>query len=229
MELKQKVAIVTGVSKGIGLSVARKFLEKGLRVAGWSRTAPDLEHPNFKFHQVDLRSFESIENAFGTTLQDFGNISVLINNAGIGYSGKMDQMPVSQWMEMFDLNVHALYYCSRLVIPEMKKLKEGHIINIASVAALEGKEDWVGYCGSKYAVRGISQSLYKEVRNFGIKVTCVYPGAVNTNFFDRIDNMNAHPNMMNPDDLAITLLDLLQTSGNCHPVELEIRPLLPRN
>ena len=229
MELKNKVAVVTGVSKGIGLSVARKFLEKGLKVAGWSRTAPDITHPDFKFYQVDLRSFESIEKAFAATLQDFETVSVLINNAGVGYAGKMDEMPVSQWMEMFDLNVHALYYCSRLVIPGMKNLKEGHIINIASVEALEGKEDWVGYCGSKYAVRGISQSLYKEVRNYGIKVTCIFPGSVNTHFFDHNDLMKAHPNMMNPDDLALTLVDLLQTSGNCHPVELEIRPLLPRN
>lgn len=229
MELKDKVAVVTGVSKGIGLSVDRKFLDKGLKVAGWSRTAPDLIHADFKFYPVDLRSFESIEDAFRTTLQDFGSISVLINNAGIGYTGKMEEMPVSQWMEMFDLNVHALYYCSKLAIPLMKKLKEGHIINIASVAALEGKEDWVGYCGSKYAVRGISQSLYKEVRNFGIKVTCVYPGAVNTHFFDHNEVIKAHPNMMNPDDVALTLVDLLNTSGNCHPVELEIRPLLPRS
>ena len=140
---------------------------------------------------------------------------------------KLDQMPVSKWIEMFDLNVHALFFCSKLVIPVMKKLKEGHIINIASVAALEGKEDWAGYCGSKYAERGFSQSLYKEVRNFGIKVTCIFC-AVNTRFFDNQELMKVHPNMMDPDDLPIPV-DLLQTSGNCHPVKVEIRPLLPRN
>ena len=140
MELKDKVAVVTGVSKGIGLSVAHTLLDKGMKVAGWSRTKPPLEHPNFTFYPVDLRSFAAVEQTFEATLQDFGSIAVLINNAGIGYAGKLDEMPVSKWIEMFDLNVHALFFCSKLVIPVMKKLKEGHIINIASVAALEGKE-----------------------------------------------------------------------------------------
>ena len=88
MELKDKVAVVTGVSKGIGLSVAHTLLDKGMKVAGWSRTKPPLEHPNFTFYPVDLRSFAAVEQTFEATLQDFGSIAVLINNAGIGDAGK---------------------------------------------------------------------------------------------------------------------------------------------
>jgi short-subunit dehydrogenase len=96
----------------------------------------------------------------------------------------------------------------------MKKIKQGHIINISSVARNTGIETLSGYCATKFAVRGLSQALYKEVRNHGIKVTCIYPGSVQTNFFDKIDNVTVSDNMMKPEDIASTILHCLMSSPN---------------
>ena len=86
----------------------------------------------------------------------------------------------------------------------------------------------VGYAATKHAVTGISHSMYHELREFGIKVTCIYPGSVRTNFFDQIDSINAHENMMRPEDIAKTIVDCIDTHANYLPVDIEVRPLRPK-
>jgi short-subunit dehydrogenase len=229
MKVKDKLAVVTGVSKGIGLAVAKALSEKGAKVAGWSRTAPDLKHENFHFYKTDVKSQESVEDSYKKTVKDFGTeVDILINNAGLGFTGLIEEIPVKQWEEMFQLNVNGLFYCTRLVVPAMKAKGEGHIINIASIAGLDGTPLFSGYCGSKFAVRGISQAMYKELRDYGVKVTSVCPGSVQTNFFDNIGQIQANENMMRADDIAEAIVYTLETSTNFHPVELEFRPLMPK-
>ena len=111
----------------------------------------------------------------------------------------------------------------------MQKNDEGHIINIASIAGATGIPGMSAYCATKHAVRGLSHSLYKEVRNDGIKVTCIYPGSVNTNFFDAIDSVTTSTNMMRPQDIAETIVHALQTHPNYHQVDIEVRPLKPKD
>ena len=84
------------------------------------------------------------------------------------------------------------------------------------------------YCATKHAVRGISHSLYKEVRDYGVKVTCIYPGSVQTNFFDNIDSVTVNDNMMRPEDIASTILHCLESHPNYHHVDIEVRPLMPK-
>ena len=226
MSLSDKVAIVTGASKGVGLATVRLLLEKGVKVAGWSRTASPVKHENFKSYPTDLRNPASITMAYEATVKKFGeDISILINNAGIGYMANFEDLPVEQWMEMFDINVHGLFYCSRLLIPGMKARREGAIINISSTSGKTGAEGFSGYCGTKFAVQGISQAMYKELRAYGVKVTCLYPGAINTHFFDNIDSIQANPDMLNPEDVAIAIGQVLESSPHCHPVELEVRSM----
>ena len=226
MILSGRVAIVTGVSKGIGLAIAQSLLAKGTRVAGWSRSKPNLQHPNFTHYTTDIRNADSVKTAFEETVRDFGEeIRVLINNAGLGYECDLDELTSDQWHEMFDTNVHGIFYASRLVIPYMKKQQRGHIINISSVAGTQGIAGMAAYCATKYAVRGLSQSLFKELRPFGIKVTCVYPGSVKTNFFDKIDSVEVHDNMMMPDEIASTILHCIEAPDNYHIVDVEMRPL----
>lgn len=228
MNISGKVAIVTGASKGIGLALVHKLLSEGMKVAGWSRTAPDIKHENFRFYATDVKSVDSVNNSFNHTTRDFGDqIHVLINNAGLGYGGLIEEMPVDEWVEMFEVNVNGLFFCSQMVIPGMKDLVEGHIVNIASIAGTAGVEKLSGYCGSKFAVRGISQAMFKELRGYGIKVTCVNPGSVNTAFFDNIEFMTAHDNMMGSSDVADTIVHLLKTPANMLPSEIELRPLMP--
>ncbi|NEM99013.1 SDR family oxidoreductase [Pontibacter burrus] len=229
MELKGKIAVVTGVSKGIGLSTVEALLDKGAIVAGWGRNAPELKHENFHFFECDVRYPESVQRAFDQTISQLGvHVSVLVNNAGLGIGGYLDEQSIEDWLTMFETNVNGVFYCSRLVLPGMKELGEGHIINISSIAGTTGIEGMSGYCGSKYAVRGISQSLYKEVRNYGVKVTCIFPGSVNTNFFDNFENITSRENMMRPEDIASTIVHALESHANYHHVEIEVRPLMPK-
>ena len=228
MELKNKVAIVTGCSKGIGLSLVRTLLERGVKVAGWSRTAPDLRHDNFIFHAVDVKNIDSVNSAYNATIKDFGeSIHILINNAGLGYAALIEEMPVEEWTEMFETNVHGVFYCSQMVIPKMKEMGEGHIVNIASIAGKEGFPMMAGYCGTKFAVRGLSQAMYKELRDYGVKVTVICPGSTQTHFFENMEHIQVNDNMMKADDVAGAVIYALETSSSFHPVEIEVRPLMP--
>lgn len=177
MNLEGKLIIITGVSKGIGLATAQALLQKGAIVAGWGRSKPAISHPNFHFYATDVQDQHAVQEAFNETTRQLGaDIFGLINNAGIGITAKFEELSVEDWHSMFRTNVDGIFYCTRLVLPEMKRLESGHIINVSSIAGTTGIEEMSGYCATKHAVRGISQSLYKEVRNFGIKVTCIYPG-----------------------------------------------------
>ncbi|MCX2739087.1 SDR family oxidoreductase [Pontibacter anaerobius] len=229
MNLEGKIAVVTGVSKGIGLATVKSLLEKGAIVAGWGRNAPDLQHENFHYFECDVRYSESVQTAFDQTIAHLGtHVQVLINNAGLGLSGLLEDMSLDDWHQMFETNVNGIFYCTRLVLPGMKELEEGHIINISSIAGTTGIEQMSGYCGTKHAVRGISHSLYKEVREYGVKVTCIYPGSVQTNFFDNIESVTVNENMMRPEDIASTIMHALESHPNYHHVDIEVRPLMPK-
>ena len=229
MNISNKVAVITGVSKGIGLATVHLLLEKGMKVVGWGRTMPSVENDNFHFVKTDIRNYEEVENAYAETLKLTGDsIHVLVNNAGMGTVSLIEETDVQAWKDMFDTNVHGLFYCTKLVVPNMKKMEMGHIINIASIAGNTGIPQMSGYCGTKHAVRGISQAMYKELRDFGIKVTSIYPGSVKTGFFDKIEEIVANDNMMMPEDIASTILHVLESSGNYHHVDIEVRPLQPK-
>lgn len=229
MNLTGKKAIVTGASKGIGLAIVKALLAADVTVAGWSRSAPDLEHPNFHFFKTNVGDFDSVQASLQASRDALGDdVSILVNNAGLGYQAAIEETTVEQWHEMFNVNVHGLFYCTKLLVPLMKPLGESHIINISSIAGTNGIETMAGYCATKHAVNGISHSLFKELRNDGIKVTNIMPGSVQTQFFDDIPSVTAHDNMMQAADIAGSVLYVLQTSANYLPADLEVRPLKPK-
>lgn len=223
MDFKDRVAIVTGASRGIGLAITRALLEEGVTVAGWSRTAPEaLTHDRFSHFEVDLTEEQSVEKAYNQTVKELGEeIHILINNAGAGYRGAMEEMPVDKWKCLFDLNVHGIFYVTRLVIPQMKANEEGHIINISSGAGTNGIAGMSCYCGTKHAVVGISHSLHQELRDFGVKVTCLSPGSVQTGF------SSSKKNKLLPEDLAASVTHILRCPQNFHYTDLQVRPLQP--
>ena len=229
MELKNTVAVVTGVSKGIGLEVVKLLLEKGTLVAGWGRSKPELDHPNFHFFSCDVGVEEQVKQAYSATVSKLGeDIRILINNAGFGIAKAFEEMSAEEWKSMFDVNVHGIFYVSKCLIPGMKAADEGHIINVSSIAGLNGVSNFAGYAGTKHAVRGISHSMYMELRDFGIKVSTIYPGSTQTQFFDDIEGMQAHENMMRPQDVATTIVQTLETHPNYFVADVECRPLRPR-
>jgi len=223
MNLDNRSAIVTGTSRGIGHSIAKALLTEGVTVAGWSRTEPhNFQHDNFHYIEADLTSQDSVEKAFTQTTELLGsNIHILVNNAGAGYKGDFDEMPPEKWHDLFDLNVHGIFYITRLVIPRMKENKSGHIINISSGAGANGIAGMSCYSATKHAVVGISRSLHQELRDDGIKVTCLSPGSVDTGFSD------SEKNKLMPDDLAKSAVHILQCPQNFHYTDVQIRPLQP--
>lgn len=228
MNLQNTIAIVTGANKGIGLETVNQLLAKGAIVYGICRSDCPVKNKNFICLKADVRNIESLRQAFEDIVSKHGKIDILINNAGLGYFGFCEELPIEQWQEMFDTNVTGLFYATRLVLPSMKKEGVGHIINISSIAGLEGYQQVSAYCATKFAVRGFSDALYKEVRDFGIKVTCIYPGSVKTDFFRHSETIDAHDNMLMPEDVASQIIFCLETPSNFHNVNIEIRPLKPR-
>ena len=230
MDLTGKVAIVTGASKGIGRATVEALLARGAAVAGWGRTAPEgLVHERFQFFACDVRDEHAVIETYTNTQRELGpEIHVLVNNAGLGIAGPVDGFGADDWRLMFDTNVHGTFYCARAVLPQMKRQQLGHIVNIASIAGTTGIENMAGYCATKFAVRGFSQSLFKEIRNDGIKVTCLYPGSTQTNFFDDIPGAIVNDSMMRPEDIAGAIIYSLETPDNFHVVDMEMRPLRPK-
>lgn len=228
MSLQNKKAIVTGASKGIGLAISKALLNEGVNVAGWSRSKPDYSHANFHHVAVDLANEEEVEKAFWVSQDMLGkDIHFLINNAGLGYRGAIEEMPIEKWKQLFDINVHGLFYVTKRIVPEMKRMQEGHIINIASGAGTNGIPNMVAYCGTKHAVVGISHSMHAELRNDGIKVTCLSPGSVYSDFEKNMGVEKSDKNKMMPEDIASAVIHALNTSQNFHYVDMEVRPLQP--
>jgi NAD(P)-dependent dehydrogenase (short-subunit alcohol dehydrogenase family) len=229
MVLKGKTAIVTGASKGIGLAIVEELLERGVKVAGWSRTDPGISDNDFQFVKADVQSVESIEAAYKATVAKFGaTIDFLINNAGLGIPSAFEDTKPEDWQTMFRTNVDSIFYISRLLVPQMKQNDFGHIINISSIAGLNGVKGYSAYSATKHAVTGLTHSMMMELRDFGIKVTGVYPGSTNTHFFEGRHTSTPPENMMRPEDIAKSVVELLDTHPNYLPGDIELRPLRPQ-
>ncbi len=186
----QKVWFVTGASKGLGLTLVKRLLSEGLRVAATSRSIDDLkaavgENEHFLPLDVDLNSEDSVAAALTGTISQFGQIDVVVNNAGYGLVGGLEELTDKESRSNFDVNVFGTLNVIRNVLPHMRKQGAGHIFNIASIGGFVGTFPGFGiYCATKFAVHGLSESLATEVEPFGIKVTIVSPGYFRTNFLD---------------------------------------------
>lgn len=226
MDLTGKVAIVTGPAKGIGRATAEALLHKGAVVAGWGRTAPEgLAHERFQFFECDVRDEHAVAEALTDTQREVGlEIHVLVNNAGISIFGPIDGFKSADWHAMFDTNVNGLFYCTRAVLPQMKKQQAGHIVNVASLAATAGTASLAGYCATKYAVHGFSDALFKELRPDGIRVTCVLPGSVETHFNGGTPGAEPSPYKMQPEDIAAAIVHALEAPAATMVSEIQLRP-----
>ena len=228
MELSKKIAVVTGISKGIGEALCKALLAEGCIVYGLGNNAPSFDHADLHFIPTDIRSFDAVNKAIQNILDQHTQIHILINNAGLGYFANVEDLPIDQWQQMFQTNVDGMFYTCKLVVPFMKQQGLGHIVNISSTAGLEGMPMVSAYCATKWAVKGFSESLWRELRDHKIKVTCVYPGSVKTDFFRKSPGIQAHDYMLMPTDISDLILHALKAPDNCHQVNLEIRPLQPR-
>lgn len=189
MDNSKKVWFVTGASKGLGLSLVKKLLSEGHKVAATSRSivslsnAVDTDNPHFLPLQVELLNEESVAKAIDLTINTFGGIDVLVNNAGYGQLGTLEEMSDAEARENFDINVFGVLNIIRNVMPHFRAKKAGHVINISSIAGLLGAfPGWGVYSATKFAVAGLTEALSAEAKEFDVKTTIVYPGYFNTNF-----------------------------------------------
>lgn len=184
----KKVWFITGASKGLGLTLVKKLLSKGYNVAATSRNLNDLskavgEFENFLPLSVDLLSEKSVETAIGKTISKFGQLDFVVNNAGYGMLGALEELSDKESRENFDVNVFGSLNVIRKVLPQMRKQQSGHIFNISSIGGFSGNFPGFGiYCATKFAVAGFTESLAAEVKSLGIKATVVEPGYFRTEF-----------------------------------------------
>jgi NAD(P)-dependent dehydrogenase (short-subunit alcohol dehydrogenase family) len=181
-----KVWFITGASKGFGLSLVKQLLDAGQLVAATSRNQQELTEAvgsnstNFLPLQVNLVNESSVSLALQHTYETFGRIDVVINNAGYGIGGAIEEVTDQETRQAFDINVFATLNVIRFVMPYLRKQRFGHIINIASIAGITGGTGWAVYAAAKHAVIGLSEVLAADVKALGIKVTAVAPGAFRT-------------------------------------------------
>lgn len=233
MDLSGKIAIITGASSGIGADFSRRLVEKGVHVYGIARREAKLNELKSQLGSLfigipmDVTDESSVrnwvKNTFTSTLPD-----ILINNAGIGLFANIDDLSSDQWHNMVDLNLNAVFYLTSAVVPLLKK-NGGvcHIVNVSSIAGRMGNPKLSGYNATKFALSGFSDALMKELREDGIKVTCMYPGSTATEFSTIAGGTN-HPNMMQSNDIASVLINILEMPDNFLIDEIVMRPLFPK-
>lgn len=185
----QKVWFVTGASKGLGLTLVKQLLNNGSKVAATSRNIADLQKAVgitsdlFLPLAVNLTAEDSVAEAIEKTIATFGRIDVVVNNAGYGLIGGLEELSDKEARANFDVNVFGSLNVIRKALPQLRKQQSGHIINLASIGGFTGSFPGFGiYCATKFAVHGFTESLAAEVKEFGIHATVVSPGYFRTGF-----------------------------------------------
>jgi len=188
----KKVWFVTGASKGLGLILVKKLLQSGHQVAATSRNIADLgkeigeKSANFLPLQVDLVNEQSVASSIAETINTFGKIDVIVNNAGYGQLGTLEELSDDETRKNFDVNVFGSLNVIRHIMPHFRANKSGQIFNISSIGGFMGAfAGWGVYCATKFAVAGFTEALAAEAKSHGISATVVYPGYFRTNFLEK--------------------------------------------
>ncbi len=191
IDLKDKVAVVTGGAQGFGLAIVEKFLASDAKVIIWDKDKEMMSSLNLgdNVHtvEVDVTNFDSVTKATEQSLQISDSIDILVNNAGIaGPSFKTWEYPIEEWQKVIDIDLSGVFYCCKSVVPHMIEKNYGKIVNIASIAGKEGNPNAMPYSAAKAGVIALTKSLGKELADKNIAVNCVTPAAAKTRIFDQI-------------------------------------------
>lgn len=242
MDLHDTVAVVTGASRGIGLTTARALVDAGAHVAGLARSTDDLDRiaetlgDLFTPVACDVTDADAARDAIDGVAETHGRLDVLVNNAGLGRFGDVDDLSLDEWDVQVDTNLSGVFHCTRAAVPHMKRQGEargadetaGFIVNVASIAGLIGNPRLSAYNATKFGLRGFSDSIMKELRPHGIKVSCLYPGSVDTDFGAGAGT-GTNPDAMTPESIADTILHVLQAPHGTLLSEVVLRPMVGRN
>jgi 3-oxoacyl-[acyl-carrier protein] reductase len=193
-DLNNRVAIVTGGAQGFGLAITERFIQSGAKVVIWDideneakKALERVNSENLTYQIIDVSNFEKIKQQLENVENSHGKIDIFINNAGLaGMNTTVADYPIEEWNKVINLNLNAVFYCCKAVVPLMKKNNYGRIVNIASIAGKEGNPNASAYSTSKAGVIGLTKSLGKELAQNNIAVNCVTPAAARTRIFDQM-------------------------------------------
>lgn len=235
MELKNKIAVVTGGTKGIGRGVAERLLKAGATVFICARDKFVLKRTLEQLSALgkvdgevcDVRSQAQVKMMFDECLRVFGGVDILVNNAGVGVFGKtVDEVTPDEFRWVLETNLFGVFYACHHAIPLLRERGGGYIINVSSLAGQNAHPKMAAYNASKFGLNGFTEAMMQEVRHDNIKVSLISPGSVNTEFGGgAVSPENAW--QLQPDDIAQVVLDLLRHNPRSLPSKVEIRPSQP--
>ena len=234
--LNGKVALVTGATRGIGRAIAEALAAQGCNVVISARTAGDCRAVaeaitakgtgRASGFAADVSRNEDCVRLVQHTVDTFGGLNILVNNAGVGGFRPVEQMDVEHWDRVIGTNLNGLFYCTHAALPHLKK-QGGWVINIGSLAGKNAFPGGAAYNASKFGLIGFSEALMQEVRHDGVRVSYIMPGSVNTDFDGSGSGSAATDWMIQPEDIAKIVLDLLATPERTLPSRVEVRPSRP--
>lgn len=219
--LRDKVIVVTGASSGIGALTSRMLSEHGATVILTARSLDKLQAVSASLqgrHEIiplDVGSDDEVARVFKQIIDSYGRIDVLLNNAGYGKFEYCDDMPVQEFADMMNVNYMGIVRCTKAVLPIMKSAGAGQIVNIASMAGKIGTSKSTAYTATKHAVLGFSNALRQEVKEYGITVSTVNPGPIDTPFFDIADPSGGYVKnvkwfMLKPEKVASAIVSVIE-------------------
>ncbi|MBI2991126.1 MAG: SDR family oxidoreductase [Deltaproteobacteria bacterium] len=230
--LSDKIAIVTGAGRGIGKAISLMLARSGAAVVLASRSTAQLEATRDEIQRegaqalvvpTDLTRSEEIETLVRRTLEQYGSIDYLINNAGWGKHSPVVKARMEDWDRTFQVNLRAPMLLSKLVLPGMIEKRSGAIVNIASISGKAVEANTAAYSASKAGLLAFGEALYEEVREYGIKVAAILPGFVDTPLIPATVKLD-RGKMIRPEDVAQTVLFILTSAPNSCPVKITVRP-----
>lgn len=233
MNLKNKVAYITGGTKGIGKGTAETLLNAGMRVAisgrdlkNVKKTAESLGNSDKIIGiQSDVSNFEDEKQAVEQIIQHFGQLDVVLANAGTGIFAPVDELNINDWNLMIQTNLNGVFHTLKASVEELKK-SEGYYITLASLAGTNFFENGAGYNASKFGVVGFTQAAMLDLRKYNIKVSTIMPGSVATNFNNHVPS-DKDAWKIQPEDIGELVLDLLKMNPRTLPSKIEVRPTRP--
>lgn len=231
--LTGKVAIVTGSTKGIGLAVAERMINEGASVVVSARTEADVEAVAARLGDdamgvpCDVADPAACQRLVDQTVEQWGRIDVLVNNAGFGIFKSISDMTVEEWRRQIDVNLGGVFYLSKAALPHLSASGDGFIVNIGSLAGRNFFAGGTGYNASKAGLLGLTEAMMLDVRYDDVRVSVIMPGSVNTDFRGKTQSPErSWP--LQADDCALAVMHLLEQPSGAHVSRVEMRPAQPK-
>jgi NAD(P)-dependent dehydrogenase (short-subunit alcohol dehydrogenase family) len=236
-ELKDKIAVVTGGTRGIGYSITEALLAEGAKVFICGRDASFLKAALGRLGRdaagrvdglvADIRRFEDCRKLIRAAADRFGGLDILVNNAGVGIMKPVDQLTPEDWDATIETNLSGTFYCCREAIPQMRKRGGGYIFNISSLAGVNPFPGGSAYNASKFGMNGFSEAMMQDVRYDGIRVSYIMPGSVDTDFAAAPGSKARETWKLTGEDIAKAVVDLYKFPKSALASRIEMRPSQP--